>query len=201
MKLKVHPAISHANAILNAIPEKTGKSIEDWTQILADAGAPTSKEMVAYLRDYHGIARPTATVLFAKIKDIRADFEGDAYLESAPSKVDKQYTGGKGHLRPIADRLFAELDKLGADVGASPCKTFVPFYRQHVFAQVKAATQKRIDVGLALACYDGQIPERLKDTGGAAKGDRITHVIGITAPEEIDAELIQWMRTAYELDE
>jgi len=201
VKLKVHPSIKHAAAILNSLPEKTGKSVDEWAKLLAEAGMTTSKSMARYLRDHYDIARPTATILFAKINNIRHELEAEAYLEYAPTRIDKQYTGGKAHLRPLAELLFAELDKLGADVGASPCKTFVPFYRQHVFAQVKAATQKRIDVGLALACYDGQIPERLKDTGGAAKGDRITHVIGITAPEEIDAELIQWMRTAYELDE
>jgi len=201
VKLKVHPSIKHAAAILNSIPEKTGKSVDEWTHLLADAGMTTSKSMARYLRDHYAIARPTATVLFAKINNIRHELETEAYLEYAPTRVDKQYTGGKAHLRPIAELLFAELDKLGADVGASPCKTFTPFYRQHVFAQVKAATQKRIDLGLALTRYDGQPPERLKDTDGAAKGDRITHVVSITASEEIDAELIQWMRTAYELDE
>lgn len=200
MKLKVHPAISHANAILKSIPEKTGKTVEEWAQLLADAGVTTSKAMAAYLRDHHDIARPTATVLFAKINDIRADFEDAVYLEHAPAKIDKQYTGGKARLRKVADAVFAQIDALGADVGASPTKSMVSFYRHHVFAQVQAATQNRIDVGLALGGYTGAIPGRINDTGGGLKGDRITHTVAVTRMEDIDGELIRWMKTAYKLD-
>ena len=77
----------------------------------------------------------------------------------------------------------------------------VPIYRHHVFAQVKAATQTRLDVGLALGRYDGELSSRIKDTGGALKGDRITHVIGVTADEQIDDGFIGWLRKAYELDD
>lgn len=200
MKFKVHPAISKANDILEAIPETTGKSVEEWTQILADAGMTTSKAMATYLRDQYSIGRPTALVLFAKIKNIRADFEDKAYLEAAPAKIDRQYTGGKRRLRPIADVLFSELDKLGADVGASPSKANVVFYRQHLFAQVEAAAQNGLDVGLALAGYKGKIPDHFENVDGNGKGHSITHKVSIASLEGVDAELIHWMKTAYELD-
>ena len=56
-------------------------------------------------------------------------------------------------------------------------------------------------MGLALGRYDGEQSSRIRDTGGALKGDRITHVIGVTADEQIDDEFIGWLRKAYELDD
>ena len=66
---------------------------------------------------------------------------------------------------------------MGADVKACPCKTMVPLYREHVFAQIKPTTNTRIDLGFALAHYKGKLPKRIVDTGGLAKKDRITHRI------------------------
>ncbi len=76
----------------------------------------------------------------------------------------------------------------------------MPLYRRHVFAQIKPTTNTRIDLGLALAKLDKKAPKRLVETGGAAKGDRITHRIPITKLTEIDDEVKRWLKTAYDLD-
>ncbi len=41
---------------------------------------------------------------------------------------------------------------------------------------------------------------RLIDTGGFAKKDRITHRIPLTSVKEIDDEVKQWLKKAYEMD-
>jgi hypothetical protein len=74
----------------------------------------------------------------------------------------------------------------------------VPLYRRHVFAEIKPTTRTRIDLGFALR--DTPATGRLLDTGGFAKKDRITHRIPITTPEEIDDEVRNWLRKAYDLD-
>ena len=56
----------------------------------------------------------------------------------------------------------------------------------------------RIDLGLALK--DTKTSNRLIDTGGFAKKDRITYRIGITSLKDIDAEMKKWLKTAYEMD-
>jgi len=89
---------------------------------------------------------------------------------------------------------------MGSDVKACPCKTIVPFYREHVFAQIKPTTNTRIDLGFALTHYKGKLPKRLIDTGGLAKKDRITHRIEITSADQIDDDVKKWLKTAYDLD-
>jgi hypothetical protein len=108
------------------------------------------------------------------------------------------FAGPKAALRPIYDELLRLGLRQGKDVKACPCKTIVPLYRHHVFAQIKPTTRTRIDLGFALK--DTPSTGRLLDTGGLAKGDRITHRIPITSLAEIDDEVKHWLKAAYELD-
>src|SRR6266478_3905536 len=106
----------------------------------------------------------------------------------------------KENMRPIFDELLTLGKSLGKDVKACPCKTIVPLYREHVFAQIKATTNSRIDLGFALTHYKGKLHKRLIDTGGLAKKDRITHRMEITAAEQVDGEVKKCLKTAYDLD-
>lgn len=76
----------------------------------------------------------------------------------------------------------------------------VPFYRNHVFAQIKPTTNTRVDLGFALTHHKGKLPKRLIDTRGLAKKDRITHRIELTSLDQIDDEVKEWLKAAYELD-
>ena len=124
--------------------------------------------------------------------------DGDAYLESAERDVEEMYSGGKAELRPLYDALLKLGLKTGKEAKACPCKTIVPLYRNHVFAQIKPTTQTRIDMGFALG--DMKPTGRLIDTGGFAKKDRITHRIPITSKEDIDDEVKHWLKVAYDRD-
>jgi hypothetical protein len=112
--------------------------------------------------------------------------------------VEAMFAGPKAGLRPIYDALLKLGLTLGKDVKACPCKTIVPLYRRYVIAQMKPATNSRIDLGFALGRM--KATGRLIDTGGHAKGDRITHRIPISSPKDIDGEVRQWLKKAYELD-
>ena len=120
------------------------------------------------------------------------------YLQNAERDVEEMFAGGKAKLRPLYDALLKLGLKTGKDAKACPCKTIVPLYRRHVFAQIKPTTQTRIDMGFALG---GMKPTgRLIDTGGFAKKDRITHRIPITSLEDIDDEVKHWLKVAYDRD-
>ena len=108
------------------------------------------------------------------------------------------FSGGKAALRPLYDELLQLGLGIGPDVKACPCKTIVPLYRHHVFAQIKPTTRTRIDLGFALGARKAE--GRLIDTGGFAKKDRITHRIPISSATDIDDEVKRWLRLAYEED-
>jgi hypothetical protein len=198
-----HPSILMVQKSIAQLKDKTGRSLHEWIAYIKEVGPPTEKERRDWLKQKHGLGTNYAWWL-AERADGRGweDDDPDLYLKVAPGYVNQMFAGPKAALRPIYDRLITLALKLGKDVKACPCKTMVPLYRQHVFAQIKPTTNQRIDFGLALASLIGKkkFPKRLIDTGGFEKKDRITHRIPITTLAEVDDEVRQWAKVAYELD-
>ena len=121
-------------------------------------------------------------------------------VNCSPERAEHLVTQLQWRLAEGNGEALYELGKsMGPDVRVCPCKTMVPFYRKHVFAQIKPSTRSRIDFGFALR--DTPASGRLKDTGGFAKGDRISHCVPITSLEEIDAEVAHWLMMAYDMTE
>ena len=196
-----HPSLAMVQKWLAALKEKTGRSMEEWIALVKKEGPRDEKSRREWLKAKHKMGTNRASWIAE-----RAEGKGweedtpEAYMKAAVRYVEEQYAGPKEKLRPIFDELLTLGKSLGDDVKACPCKTIVPFYREHVFAQIKPTTNSRIDLGFALTHYKGKLPKRLIDTGGVAKKDRITHRIEITAVEQIDGEVKKWLKTAYDLD-
>ena len=196
----VHPSIPYAQAILRKLPEKTGRSLEEWTALLDRDGPDGAEDRRDWLKSEHGFGGTTAwMVAEASVGEGRDGTDPDAYLDAAPVYVEAMYEG-KESLRPIYDALVELGRSIGPDVKVCPCKTIVPLYRSHVFAEIKPTTKTRVDLGLALKGVERDIPERIIDTGGLAKKDRITHRFALTSVDDIDLQVREWLDVAYELD-
>jgi hypothetical protein len=195
----VHPGVVMVQQWIEDLPKKTGRSLEQWIDLVKAEGPPSENERRDWLKTEHGLGTNSAWWLAerAEGKGLE-DGDPETYLRAAEVYVAEMYAGPKRPLKPIHDRLLELGFSMGDDVKACPCKTIVPLYRKHVFAQIKPSTRTRIDFGFALGNLPGQ--GRLIDTGGFAKKDRITHRIAITSLADIDAEVESWLRTAYEKD-
>jgi Domain of unknown function (DUF5655)/Domain of unknown function (DUF4287) len=197
----VHPGVASVQKWVAELKEKTGRSLDDWIALVKKEGPKDEKGRREWLKTKHKMGTNSAWWI-AERAEGKGGEEADPeeYLRAAAQYVAEQYAGPKEKLRPIYDELLRTGKALGADVKACPCKTIVPLYRQHVFAQLKPATNTRIDLGLALAKHKGKLPKRLIDTGGLAKKDRITHRIEISHVDQIDEETKRWLQIAYDLD-
>lgn len=197
----VHPSVAYAQAIINNLPKTTGRSIDEWIGLVKKAGPTGEKDRREWLKKEYKLGGTTASLIIERVAGKGAeDTDGAAYLKAAAGYVETMYAGSKAALRPIHNSLIEQGLALGSDVKICPCQTIVPFYRHHVFAQIKPSTRTRIDFGFALKGVKKKLPKRLLDTGGLAKGDRITHRIEITSVKDIDREVKEWLKIAYELD-
>ena len=195
----VHPGILMTQKWITELKQKTGRSLEEWLKHIKKDGPQDEQDRRAWLKDEYGLGTNTAWWLAERsVGKGEAAGDPDLYLESAERDVEKMFSGGKAHLRPLYDKLLQLGLKTGKDAKACPCQTIVPLYRNHVFAQIKPTTQKRIDMGFALG--DLKPTGRLLDTGGFAKKDRITHRIPITSLDDIDDEVKHWLKVAYDRD-
>ncbi len=198
----VHPGVLMVQKWIAELKGKTGRSLEEWVALVKASGPSDEKACRAWLKEAHGFGSNSAWWLAerALARDDKGITEDDpeSYLKAAEVYVEEMFAGPRAGLRPLYDELLALGLGLGDDVKACPCKTIVPLYRNHVFAQIKPATRTRIDLGFALG--DAPATGRLIDTGGFQKKDRITHRIPIAAPAEIDGEVQRWLKAAYERD-
>lgn len=199
----VHPGVAMMVRWVTDLKSKTGRSLDEWVAHIRKAGPKDEAARRDWLKKEHNLGTNTAWWLAERADPEKAksvDDDPDAYLAIAPQYVDGQYPAGKAALRPIYEALLILCRSLGKDVKVCPCKTMVPLYRNHVFAQIKATTRTRIDLGLSLTHYKGKLPARVIDTGGRAKKDRITHRIEISREKDIDADVKKWLKIAYDLD-
>ena len=195
----VSPMVEMTRKWIESLPEKTGRTLDEWIALVKSSGPPTEKERREWLKSDHKFGTNTAWFVAERCDGKGTEEDSpEAYLQAAEKWVDDMFAGKKAHLRPIYDALLEAGQKLGRDVKICPCKTIVPFYRRHVFAQIKPTTNTRIDMGFAFG--DMKATGRLIDTGGFAKKDRITHRIPLSSIEEIDDEVLRWLKIAYDRD-
>jgi len=196
----VHPGVAMMQKWIKELPQKTGRSLDEWIELAKKSGPATEKERREWLKKEHKLGTNSAWCIAE-----RADGKGteedtpEGYLKAAEQYVEAMFSGPRVALRPLYDQLLKLSLGLGKDVKASPGKTAVSLYRNHVFANLKPSTNTRIDVGLALG--NMKTPKRLIDTGGYEKKDRITRRIEVKSKADIDEELKRWLKKAYEMDE
>jgi hypothetical protein len=195
----VHPGVIMVQKWIEALPEKTGHSLDEWMEIIRKQGPKDEKASRDWLKEKHNLGTNSAWWLAERASGKGSEEDTpEGYLQQADIYVEEMFAGAKAGLRPIYDELLKIGLKIGKDVKACPCKTIVPLYRNHVFAQLKPTTRTRLDLGFALGSMKAPAP--LIDTGGFQKKDRITHRIPISSLAEIDDEVKHWLKVAYDLD-
>ena len=170
--------------MINNMPEKTGKSLEEWKKILKAKAFEKHSEGVKFLKTEHGVTHGFANTIVTLSKEEN---------NSDEDLVSNQYKG-KESLFPIYEKLIPILKGFGGDVTVTPKKTSVSIIRKRQFVLIKPATKTRIDLGLKLP--EKPTTDRLGNSGPF--GTMCTHRVQITSADDIDNELISWMQEAYE---
>lgn len=170
------------------VREKTGRPIDEWFGVLTGAGLEKHGELVRHLKIEHGVTHGFANLI---VHDFRANGAGVDAADAPEDPVDAQYSGKKKHLRPAHDAIIARARDFGPDVEVSPKKAYVSLRRSKQFATVGPATNTAVEVGLNMKGHP--TTDRLL----AGKG-MVTHRVRLGSPDEVDAELVGWLRTAYE---
>jgi len=166
----VHPGVAMVQKWVGELKEKTGRSLEEWIAFAKKEGPKDDKTRREWLKTKHKLGTNSAWWISERVEGKGGEEDTpEAYLKAAVRYVEQQYAGPKEKLRPIYEELLTLGKSMGDDVKACPCKMIVPFYREHVFAQIKPTTNSRVDLGLSLTHYKGRLPKRIVDTGGLAR--------------------------------
>ena len=175
---------SQLKTMIENMPEKTGKSLEEWKEILRGKSFSKHTEAVNFLKKQHGVTHGFANTIVTLSRDSGTSEE---------DLVKSQYKG-KESLIPIYEKILEVVQTFGPEVMIVPKKTTVSLVRKKQFALIKAATKTRIDLGLKLR--EKAPGGRLENSGPF--GTMCTHRVRLSEVSEVDPELIAWLADAYE---
>jgi hypothetical protein len=182
-------ADAEATMIAN-FKEKTGKTLDDWLKIVAKSGAKKHGEIVAALKNDHGMTHGFANMV--AMKHLKSD--AGSLAEGGADLVAEQYSGEKAALRPHYDAIMKAVSAFGPDVEVSPKKAYVSLRRSKQFAILQPSTKARLDVGINLK---GAAPTARLEASGSFNA-MVSHRVRVEKAADIDKALIGWLKAAYD---
>jgi predicted transport protein len=173
--------------MMDNLHKNTGKTLAQWTEIVKEENIHKHGEIIKFLKEQHGLTHGFANLIAHKTKGSDA---GSA--DNQEDLITKQYQG-KEHLRPFYDKLMSEISKFGDDVEIAPKIAYVSLRRKKQFATLNPATKTRFEIGINLK---GQSPKgKLEPEKPNAM---CSHKINLTNLSDIDNEVMDWIKTAYD---
>lgn len=179
------PAAALATQLRN-IEAKTGKTLVQLRRLIKDSGLEKVGEQRSMLMEKLGLGYGDAnTVALLAKKTAEPAAEGMDPLAAI-------YAGPKAGLRALHERLHAEISKLGA-FETVPKKANVSLRRKKQFALLGPATKDAIELGLNVKSLTASARLKAMPPGGMCQ-----YTVRLSRPSEINAELMAWVRAAYE---
>ena len=174
---------------------------------LANVQAKTGLDLEALMARIEGYGLEKHGQLLARIKEDLGLGHGDANLlahvfrardatgapqDPVAAAVDALYSGKKADLRPLHDAMMAALAALGP-FEVAPKKAYLSLRRAKQFAMVGPGTKGRLEVGLNLKGAEADDRLEVLPPGGMCQAR-----VFVTDSAQVDAELMGWVRAAYE---
>jgi len=166
----------------------TGKTLEQWTNIVKKENLAKHGEVIKYLKDNYGLTHGFANLIAHKAKGSDADS-----AENKNDLIELQYKG-KEHFKPLYDKLLHEIQVFGGDFEIAPKNAYVSLRRKKQFAILQPATKTRFEIGIIIK---GQEPKGKLEAINTPNA-MCSHRINLADMKDIDQEVIGWLKTAYD---
>lgn len=188
----------HAATItqLRNIQAKTGQSIAALHAVLAASGlAKTAERRSLLMQKFsmgYGDANAVALCCGKPVPALDGSAPTAAAATDSADPLEAIYTGTKAPLRPLHLAVLQVVQGMGAFEQATK-KTDISLRRQKQFAMVGPATKDQVEIRLNAKGLP--VSSRLK---AMPPGGMCQYTVRIRSIAEVDAELLGWLRTAYD---
>ena len=112
---------------------------------------------------------------------------------------------GKPWALPLYEALFTRMEEAFPEASVKVQKSQISFYGRHLFAAASLPLRRKKTWPTESLMVTLGLPEKLESSRVAVATEpypgRWTHHILVTAPDEIDGELLAWLLQAYEFAE
>ncbi len=174
--------------MLDNLLKNTGKSLEQWIEIVKKQNFEKHSQILKFLKEQHSFTHGFANMVAMKSRGADA-----GSVENKEELIEKQYKG-REHLKLLYEKLLSEVLKFGQDIEVAPKNAYVSLRRIKQFAILQPATKTRFEIGINLK---GQEPKG-KLEGVNTSNAMCSHKINLTDINDIDNEVIEWIKTAYD---
>ena len=174
--------------MIDNLHKNTGKTLEQWIDIVNRENFTKHGEINKFLKETHGLTHGFANLVAHKAKGSDAGSADDQ-----DELITKQYQG-KEHFKPVYQKIMSEIEKFGNDIEIAPKNAYVSLRRKKQFALLQPATKTRFEIGIILKGQESQGKLESINTANAM----CSHKINIAEINDIDNEVIEWLRKAYE---
>ena len=179
-------------AYLDNIKAQTGKTPQDFKVLAEKKGLlkPGVKagQIVAWLNEDFGLGRGHAMAIVLLLK------QANSPRLTADEGIGKHFSGDRSRWRKPYDKLATRLRKFGPDVSLAPTDSYISLLRNGRKFGILQITANRMDIGIKLKGVPSK--GRLRNSG--TWNSMVTHRVQADVPEQIDAEVISWLRQAYD---
>lgn len=180
-----------AQTMIANMPEKTGKALSDWLALTVPSEHEKHGQLLKWLKSDHGVSHGFASLIAHETLKSRT---GSAGTEAEVDLVAAQYSKGKEALRPVYDALVAAIGRFAVNAELAPKKAYVSLRNKKQFGLIQPSTKTRVDVGINLK---GREPTSRLEASGSFNA-MVSHRVRLSSVDEVDDELISWLREAYE---
>lgn len=176
------------------IERRSGQSLDALAAIVRNSGLHKHGELVTMLKSTLGLGHGDANLVVHTVRQTAGPAAAStaAGAGGEATVLDGLYAGPKAALRPIHEAILAAMQPFGA-FEVAPKKSYVSYRRRKQFCMVGPATNTRVEVGLNMSSVAG--PDRLE---ALPAGQMCPYKVRLTEVAQVDAELVAWLRRAYE---
>jgi hypothetical protein len=172
------------------IEKRTGKTLAELTALIKNSGLSKHGELRDMLKNDLGMGHGDANTLVHHA--LQSDGGSQASGKSSDAVLDEIYAGPRAAFRPIHEALMREIEGFGT-FEVAPKKGYVSLRRKKQFAMIGPATNTRFEVGLNMKGVPGTERLLAQPPGGMCQ-----YKVRLTQPQEVDAELVAWIRRAFD---
>jgi len=174
------------------IEKRSGKTLAQLATIVKSSRLTKHGELRDMLKRDLAMGHGDANTLVHHVLKSDGAAAAQAAGKSSGGVLDQIYSGPKAALRPIHDALMAAITSFGP-FEIAPKKGYVSLRGKKQFAMIGPATNSRVEVGLNLKAARGTGRLEAQKPGGMCQ-----YKVKLTSADEVDRQLIAWIRTAYD---
>jgi hypothetical protein len=168
--------------------ERTGVGLETWNARVRESGKTDQASLREWLSEKGVTGYPAMLLVMER-------FGYPDYLQtSAEDLIENQYAD-RPATRPIYDALLTLLPEVG-EIEVQARKTYVAFLTpKRTFSALVPTTRTRSDLGLRLPAT--QPASGKLEVARNFPQSSLTHKIGLSSPDDIDDEVVGWLKRSH----